>query len=262
MATLDHRAQTARNPKLIFLTTDDPLYLPTFFEQVLGETAADTVAVFVVPPLYKRQTPLQAALRYARTFGLVAAAHLTARIAMAALRRRSVAAVCRRNGVRCRTVLDVNAPEFLEELRRLGADVLISVSCPQIFKQALIELAPGGILNIHGAILPQYRGVLPSFWMLANGETQAGVSIYYVDTRIDAGELCGQRIYDIPPDETLDRFLRRSKEVAAELLLEVLERIRNGQVTRRALNLAEGSYYSWPDDAAVKRFRSAGRRVW
>jgi hypothetical protein len=132
-------------------------------------------------------------------------------------------------------VEDVNAPEFLEELRSLGAELLISVSCPQIFKKPLIELPPHGILNIHGAILPQYRGVLPSFWMLANGERQAGVSIYYVDTRIDAGELCGQRVYDIPPDQTLDGFLRRSKEIAGSP-----DRGRprgEREVTRRALNL-------------------------
>jgi methionyl-tRNA formyltransferase len=159
-------------------------------------------------------------------------------------------------------VEDVNAPGFLEELRSLGAELLISVSCPQIFKKPLIELPPLGILNIHGAILPQYRGVLPSFWMLANGERQAGVSIYYVDTRIDAGELCGQRVYDIPPDQTLHGFLRRSKEIAAELLIEVLGRVQSGSVSRRALNLAEGSYYSWPDPDAVRRFRAAGRRLW
>lgn len=246
----------------IFLTTDDSLYLPEFYERVLRDYASGTKAVYVAPPLYKRQSALQAAWRYARTFGLAAAANLTARIAMARVRRQSITEVCRRHGVPCMEVQDVNAPEFLEELKRLGPDLLISVSCPQIFKKPLIELPPRGILNIHGAILPQYRGVLPSFWMLANGEKQAGVSIYYVDTRIDAGELCGQRIYDILPDESLDGFLRRSKAIAAELLIEVLRRIEGGQITRRALNLAEGSYYSWPDAAAVRRFRGLGRRVW
>jgi len=246
----------------VYLTTDDPLYLPAFYESVLRARASDTKAVYVAPPLYKRQTALQAAWRYARTFGLVAAAHLTARILVAKVRGQSIEAVCRRHGVPCLPVADVNAPEFLAELERLAPDLLISVSCPQIFKKPLIELPPLGILNIHGAILPQYRGVLPSFWMLANGEKKAGVSIYYVDTRIDAGELCGQRIYDIPPEETLDGFLRRSKAIAAELLLEVLSNIENGQVTRRALNLAEGSYYSWPDEPSVRKFRAAGRRLW
>jgi methionyl-tRNA formyltransferase len=248
--------------RAIYLTTDDPLYLPAFYERVLSERAADTKAVYVAPPLYKRQTALQAAVRYARTFGLTAAAHLTSRVVMARLRRRSIEESCRRHGVPCEPVADVNAPAFLDRLRRLEPDLLISVSCPQIFKKPLIELPPHGILNIHGAILPQYRGVLPSFWMLANGEKKAGVSIYYVDTRIDAGELCGQRIYDIPSDQTLDGFLRHSKAVAAELLLEVLAAIERKQITRTALNLAEGSYYSWPDAPAVQRFRAAGRRLW
>ena len=247
---------------LVFLTTDDPLYLPAFFDRVLRERASDTRAVYVVPALYRRQNSLQAAWRYARTFGVKAAARLTARVMAAQARRQSVAETCRVHGVRCAPVRDVNAPEFLTELRRLGPDLLISVSCPQIFKRPLIQLPPEGILNIHGAILPHYRGVLPSFWMLANGEKQAGVSIYYVDERIDAGELCGQRIYDIDPSESLDAFLRRSKAIAADLLLEVLRQIEAGQVTRQALRLAEGSYYSWPDAAAVRRFRAAGRRVW
>ena len=247
---------------LIFLTTDDPLYLPAFFDRVLRERASDTRAVYVAPALYRRQNSLQAAWRYARTFGLSAAARLTARVMAAQARRQSVAETCRLHGVRCAPVRDVNAPEFLTELRRLGPDLLISVSCPQIFKRPLIQLPPEGILNIHGAILPHYRGVLPSFWMLANGEKQAGVSIYYVDERIDAGELCGQRIYDIDPKESLDAFLRRSKAIAADLLLEVLRNIEAGQVMRQALRLAEGSYYSWPDAAAVRRFRAAGRRVW
>ncbi len=152
--------------------------------------------------------------------------------------------------------------EFLEQLRRLGPDVLVSVSCPQIFKKPLIELAPRGMLNIHGAILPHYRGVLPSFWMLANGEKQAGVSICFVNEKVDAGDRCGLRLFDVHAEDTLDSFLRRSKAIAADLLLEVLGQVEHGTALRQPLDLAGGSYYSWPDPEAVKRFRAAGRRVW
>jgi methionyl-tRNA formyltransferase len=246
---------------LVYLTTDDPFYLPPFFDRVLAERGAQTKAVYVAPPLYGKQTALQAAERYARTFGFGAAAKLAFRLLGAKLGGRSIAAACRRHGVPCLPVQDVNAPAFLDELRRLGSDLLISVSCPQLFKQPLIDLPPRGILNIHGSILPRYRGVLPSFWMLANGEKQAGVSIYYVDTRIDAGELCGQRIYDIGPDDTLESFIVRSKAIAAELLLETLQRIDDGTITRSPLDLTQGSYHSWPDAAAVQRFRAAGRKL-
>ncbi len=98
--------------------------------------------------------------------------------------------------------------------------------------------------------------------MLANGERQAGVSVYYVDGRIDAGDLCGQRVFDIAPDETLDAFQSRSKQIAAELLVDTLAAIEAGRVKRTPLDVSRGSYYSWPDREAVARFRAAGRRLW
>jgi methionyl-tRNA formyltransferase len=248
--------------KIVFLTTDDPIYLPAFFETVLTERGGETQQVFVVPPLYKGQTPSKAAGRYLRTFGLAAFVRLASRVVVAKVRGRSVESVCRQKEVPSSVAEDVNAEGFLDELRALEPDVIVSVSCPQIFKEPLIELPRLGILNIHGAILPQYRGVMPSFWMLANGEKRAGVSIYFVNEQIDAGDLCGQRVFDIHPDDSLERFLRRSKKIAAELLLEVLAKLEDGSVVRTPLDLSQGSYYSWPDKGAVERFRANGRRLW
>jgi len=248
--------------KITFLTTEDHIYLPAFFERILGKFSKETQAVYSVPPLYKNQTALQAALRYYKTFGLAASLRFGARIGLATLRGRSIASVCKKQGVMYELVTDVNAENFRQRLSEAGTDLLISVSCPQIFKKPLIELPHLGCLNIHGAILPHYRGVLPSFWMLANNEKNAGVSIYYVNEKIDAGELCGQRIFEILPRESLDSFLTRSKAIAAELLFEVLGKIENGTIKRSHLNLADGSYYSWPDKEAVKRFRANGHHLW
>src|SRR5207244_2548049 len=104
-----------------------------------------------------------------------------------------------------------------------------------------------------------YRGVMPSFWMLANGEKQAGVSIYWVNEAIDAGDRCGLRVFAVEPAETLDGFIRRSKAIAAELLIDVVAKVEAGTGTREPLDLSGGSYFSWPDAAAVSRFRAAGR---
>ena len=246
---------------VVFLMPDDPLYLPAFLERVLP-ARSDAFSVFLVPPLYKNQTPRDAAWRYLRTFGASAAWGLARRVVGARLRRQSIERVCEAHEVAYAHVPDVNAPEFLDRLRALKTDLIVSVSCPQLFKQPLIELPERGCLNVHGAILPKYRGVMPSFWMLAHGEKQAGVSIFFVNDDIDAGELCGQRVFPIEPHESLDGFLRRSKEIAAELVLEVLEAVENGTVPRTPLDLTQGSYYSWPDRDAVRAFRAAGRSVW
>jgi methionyl-tRNA formyltransferase len=248
--------------KIVFLTTDDPLYLPAFFDRVLAAHATNTAAVYVVPPLYKDQTALQAMTRYFRTFGAGAALRLAAHVLAAKVARRSVAHACRRHGVRAAKASDVNSDSFLDELDTIAPDVIVSVSCPQIFRSRLIELPPKGLLNVHGALLPEYRGVMPSFWMLANGETRAGVSIYFVNEQIDAGDLCVQRAFDVLPDESLDGFLHRSKQLAADMLLEALDSIERGTVVRTPLDLSAGSYYSWPDAEAVRRFRMRGRKLW
>jgi methionyl-tRNA formyltransferase len=246
---------------MVFLTTDDPIYLPSLFDRVLAVHARSS-SVFVVPPLYKNQTPVQAAWRYFRTFGAAATWKLLARTVRAKLRRRSVATVCEHHDVPCELVRDVNDPAFLDRLRTMETELIVSVSCPQIFKRPLIDLPKRGCLNVHGAILPQYRGIMPSFWMLANDEKRAGISIFFVNDDVDAGELCGQRTFEIRPGESLDEFLSRSKAIAADLLLEVLAEIESGVVSRTPLDLSEGSYYSWPDRQAVRRFQATGHRLW
>jgi methionyl-tRNA formyltransferase len=248
--------------KVVYLTTSDPIYLPAFFARVLGRRASETQAVHVVPPLYKGQSTFGAFLRYYRTFGIRGVVGLVGRIAQAKSRRSSIRAVCLQEGVPCSAVKNVNAPEFVNQLRESGTDLIVSVGCPQIFEQPLLETPSLGCLNVHGALLPQYRGVMPSFWMLANGEHMAGVSIYFMNDRIDAGELCRQQAFEIGSDETLDAFLRWSKAVAAELLLEVLGEIEAGTADRVPLDLTKGSYYSWPDREAVRQFHAAGRRLW
>jgi len=104
-------------------------------------------------------------------------------------------------------------------------DVIVSVSCPQIFKLDLIDIPKKACLNVHGALLRNYRGMMPSFWMLANGEKEAGVSVHFIEERLDAGDVCGQTRFEILAGESLDMFLRRSKRFAADLLTAVLERL-------------------------------------
>ena len=246
---------------VVYLTTDDPLYLPALFEEVLSKRS-DRALVLVVPPLYRGQSTRAAAWRYLRTFGWRATVDLASRTVAAKLRRQSIAAVCERHGIPCDEVADVNDPALLDRLEAMGTHVVVSVSCPQLFQQRLIDLPPLGCLNVHGAILPNYRGILPSFWMLANREPRAGVSIFFVDETVDGGDLCGQRVFDIAPTDTLDDLLRRSKAAAAELVVDVLGQIEDGTVSREPLDLTAGSYYSWPDRTAVRQFHEVGRSLW
>jgi methionyl-tRNA formyltransferase len=247
---------------VVFFTIADSLYLTDFFDRVLSDAEQTVGAVFLVPALYKGQGRLAAAWRFVSTFGVRAFVRLASRELTASLRGHSIAKVCRAHGVACERVRDVNASEFRARLASMQPDVIVSVGCPQIFERELIELPRKACLNVHGSVLPHYRGVLPSFWMLANDEKEAGVSVHLVNDRIDAGDVCGQRVFEIPANESLDGLLRRSKEIAADLVVEVLANVEEDRLQRRPIDLKEGSYYTWPDRQARRRLEAAGHRLW
>jgi methionyl-tRNA formyltransferase len=123
-------------------------------------------------------------------------------------------------------------------------------------------LPPRGCLNVHGALLPQYRGIAPSFWMMVNGEQHAGVTIFFVNEDVDAGDVVEVEEFDIDPDETLEAFIVRSKHIAAAALLRAFRKVRSGPVETTPLQKEAGSYYGFPTRAAYREFRRRGRRLW
>lgn len=258
---------------IVFLTADEPLYLPRFFAQLLKERARDTLAVFTVPSRYGKDTTVKMARKYISAFGVFNFLRLSWRTLCAKLcdrlglgrsrgRSYSVAAAAAAHGVRCEHVQRVNDEAFLARLREMKTELVVSVSCPQIFREPLIALPPMGCVNMHGALLPQYRGIAPSFWMMAHGEERAGVTVFFVNRDIDAGDAIEVAEFEIKPDETLDEFIIRSKRIACDVLLRALQKIESGDAATTPIRKEEGSYFGFPTREAYRAFRQRGRRLW
>jgi len=258
---------------IVVLTADEPLYLPALFARLLQARAKDVRAVFIAPPLYGKDSTWQMLRKYTAAFGLwnvfkLARRTLAAKLADALHLGRnrghyySVPAAAAAFGVPCERVAQVNAPAFLDRLRALSTHLIISVSCPQIFRKPLIELPPHGCLNVHGALLPKYRGIAPSFWMMANGEEHAAVTVFFVNEDIDAGDVVEVAEFPIEPHETLEQLIIRSKRIACDTLLRAIDRVEKGRPATRPLNKEHGSYFGFPTRAAYREFRRRGRRLW
>jgi methionyl-tRNA formyltransferase len=174
----------------------------------------------------------------------------------------SVAGFLRKYGIPEHTPSNVNDAAFHEVLRALEVDLVLSVACPQIVRADLLRLPPQGVINIHGALLPKYRGKLPSFWVLAHGETETGVTVHYMNARLDDGPIIVQRRVPIAPEDTLHSLVLKSKVgYGASALAEAVRRIADGTVETKANDREEATYYSFPDADAVRQFRRRGRRI-
>jgi folate-dependent phosphoribosylglycinamide formyltransferase PurN len=249
------------------LTQEDAFYIPSLLDHLLS-TRSDVVGIGIVPgELRQGHFRRYLALMGPRDFAAQAANLVAHRVlgyvgrVLPLGRSYSVADAARRHGVRCEHVAKVNDPAFIERLQHQRVELIVSVACPQVLKAEILSVPSAGAINIHGALLPDYQGLLPSFWVLAKGETETGVTVHYMDARIDQGDIILQRRVEIRPDDTVHSLVRRSKiEVGKHMLVEAIAAIDRGEVVRTPMDLSRARYFAFPDRAAVTEFRRRGRR--
>jgi len=254
--------------KIALITQEDQYYIPRLIAAVMEERGDDVVAVVILPG----EADAANARKYLEFMGVVDFSRQAARYvgyrALDAVMRRgvggrywSVRAVARRYGTPIVRADDVNDEALLRRLDDLGVDLVVSVAAPQIFGSRLLALPAHGCINIHNALLPAYQGMLPSFWVLANGERFTGTTVHFMNEEIDAGDVILQERFEISDEDTLHSLVCRTKiEIGPRLLLQAIAQIEAGTVEAQPMSGEKSSYYSFPDRAAVARFRAHGRR--
>jgi len=155
---------------------------------------------------------------------------------------------------------DVNSAESVRWIRDRQPDLLLSVYLNQRIGPELLALPASGCLNIHPALLPHNRGLFPYFWVLANDETETGVSVHFVEHSFDTGDVVAQARIAVTPEDTIQSLSYRSALVGGPLLAQAVRDIAAGTVQRVPQDAARASYHSWPTSEAYRRFRRAGRK--
>ncbi|HJQ99092.1 MAG TPA: formyltransferase family protein [Candidatus Polarisedimenticolaceae bacterium] len=260
--------------KYVFVQ-DDPFFLPMVLDKFLREFGESTAGINVQSVAQGKRSVLQTARDLSRLYGVRYFLWKSARYAAVKLKAKvlndllgstrrcySVAAVARKYGLEVTRAVDVNSEEFRERLARHGVELVVSISGTQLYRKELRAQISGGIINCHGALLPKYRGLMPSFWTLANGETEGGVSVHFVDGKLDNGPIVVQRRYRIHPRDTLEEVMARSKDLAAEAIIDAVRLIEAGSPPVIANDASQATSFSMPTREDVLRFRANGHRFY
>jgi methionyl-tRNA formyltransferase len=146
-----------------------------------------------------------------------------------------------------------NAPEVLAQLRLLKPDFLFSFYYRHMLKPEVLALAPRGALNMHGSLLPRYRGRVPINWAVINGETETGATLHYMVEKPDAGDIVDQQAVPILADDTALDVFRKVTQAAETVLQRSLPALIAGNAPRIAQNLAAGNYCGGrkPEDGRI-----------
>ncbi len=119
----------------------------------------------------------------------------------------------------------VRRSEAVERLRAIAPEIMVIVGYGQIIPQAILDIAPHGILNVHASLLPKYRGAAPIQWAIANGEISTGVTIMKIDAGLDTGDILQRAETAIGDEETALELSPRLAQMGADLLVETLAQI-------------------------------------
>ncbi len=117
----------------------------------------------------------------------------------------------------------INEPPALEWLEKHQPDLLVVCDYGEILRRAVLELARLGGINLHGSLLPKYRGAAPVAWAILQGETRTGVTVIRMTPKLDAGPILVQRVTDIGSDETTPELEARLARMGADAVLEAIQ---------------------------------------
>jgi len=148
-------------------------------------------------------------------------------------------------------------PEFLEQLKALNADLQIVVAF-RMLPEVVWNMPPLGTVNLHGSLLPQYRGAAPINWAIINGEKETGVTTFKLKHEIDTGNILLQEKFSIGEDETAGELHDRMKAIGARVLLETVKGIAAGTLQEKP----QESIYPLPLKHAPKIFTETCKINW
>jgi methionyl-tRNA formyltransferase len=253
--------------RVVAVTQSDPFFTGRFFETFLP--AADASGVEIVEIVLLRnfnESRLALMRRLAGFYPPVELIRLAARYGRARVddRRgapRSVEAIAARHGVPLRALSTINDAGYLNTLSEREVDVLLSVAAPEIFRAETLAATPL-VLNVHSGRLPEYRGMMPTFWALLDGADRVVVTVHEMAERLDAGAVVAEFEVPVGPRDSAYDVSRNAKAVAGREVAALLSAVGTDRwPASRRIDVGTGRYHGFPSRADARRLRAQGRRL-
>jgi methionyl-tRNA formyltransferase len=171
----------------------------------------------------------------------------------------SVAALCQERGIPYAQPEASDLLELLPQFKKIAPDYIFSFYYRYMITSDILATARIAALNMHGSLLPKYRGRAPVNWAILHGETETGASLHIMEVKPDAGDIVGQVAVPIDPDEDATAVFAKVSNAAIEVMQAALPELLQGRVPRTPNVLAKGSYFGGrkPEDGRIHWNQSA-----
>lgn len=147
-----------------------------------------------------------------------------------------------RQGIRVLQPSKVKTADSVTLLKDIGPDLLVTVAYGQLLSKDILDIPTLGCINVHGSLLPKYRGAAPIHWAVINGEPETGVTTMYTDIGMDTGDMLLKRAVNISESMTVGELHDKLSEIGADVLIETLRELEKGTLERLPQPNGEASY--------------------
>lgn len=173
----------------------------------------------------------------------------------------SVAQTAAAHGLKVITPEDVNSADVLAQVQEVRPDFLFSFYYRQMMRAPLLQVAPRGAFNMHGSLLPRYRGRVPVNWAIIHGEAETGATLHTMEVKPDAGAIVDQLAVPILPDDSAQQVFDKVTVAAETVLWRSLPALLDGSAKPQPQDLAKGSYFGGrkPEDGRIGTHWTAQR---
>jgi methionyl-tRNA formyltransferase len=166
---------------------------------------------------------------------------------------RSVAGLAKKYGIPVYSPESVNTPAWIEQIRTWEPDLIFSFYYRNMIKEEILAVPRLGAFNMHGSLLPKYRGRVPINWAVLNGEKETGVTLHHMVKKADAGDIVDQEKVPIGPEDTAQDVFNKCVAAARLVLTRQLEALTRGVAPRRAQDESQATYFGGrkPEDGRI-----------
>jgi len=255
--------------RVLIITQNEPFFIPKLIRYLALNQSKNfqIIGATVLPPYRKNKNYLHWFKERAKIYSLKELLFVGFIFGYTKLYNRifpkgwyDVIKLLRENNIIELPTKDINSDEYIKKVKSLDIDVIISISCPQLFKEKLLNSVKY-CLNAHGTLLPRHRGVFGSWWTLFSGDKVGGSTIHTMELKLDAGDIIWQKEFPIEKNDTQFSIAYKTKLDMAQGLVEVLEQISINNSIKKLEPRYEMSYHRAPNKEQGKEFHKRGLKI-
>ena len=251
--------------RIVIITQDEPFYLAknlSYLIKIFPEHSKIVGCVVAdVSPFGKKESFLKKAKKTFNIFGLQFFSYYSFKYLVSRFNSKTnVFKILKLNNIPIITLKNpINNINSVNKIKLFKPDLLVSILGNQIFKEPILNLAPKGCINLHTALLPKYRGLMPTFWVMKNNEKKTGVSVFFVDEGIDSGPIIVQEEVEIG-NRTQEELINYTKKIGMEAIAKSIDLIQKNEFKLIENDPSRKTYFTFPTREDVLDFKKNGKK--